>query len=79
MCRAFDSLEAIDLVVRGLRFALPWSQAEDALHRVKRGLNEAVQIPDLVGALRCGDPELQAYGETGILWLHACDCNRCPD
>ena len=38
MCQAFDRLEAIDPIVRGLRFALPWPQAEDALHRVKRGV-----------------------------------------
>lgn len=79
MCQTFGGLEAINPIVRSLRFALPRSQPEDALHRVERGLNEVVQIPHLVGALRCGDPELQTYGETGIPWLHACGGNRFPD
>ena len=36
--QAFDGLDAIDPVVCGLRCTLPWSQAEDAIHRVKRAV-----------------------------------------
>jgi hypothetical protein len=59
--------------------SLPWPEAEDAFHRVKCWLDEVVQIPHFVRALRAGDPELQAYGETGILWSHACRSDRLPD
>jgi hypothetical protein len=59
--------------------SLPWPEAENALQRVKCWLDEIIQIPHLVRVLRGGDPELQAYGETGILWLHACRSDRLPD
>lgn len=58
---------------------LPRPETEDALHSVECGLNEVVQIPYLVGIPGCRDPELQAYGETGILRLDACRGDRCPD
>src|SRR4029077_1484459 len=75
----FDSLQAVDPVVRWLWMSLPWPEAEDAFHRVRCGLDEVVQVPFLVDVLRGGDSELQAYGETGVLWLHACRGDRLPD
>ena len=47
MCQAFDRLEAIDPIVRGLRFALPWPQAEDALQMLIR-IAADFKLPDLL-------------------------------
>jgi hypothetical protein len=79
MRKAFHGLDAIDPVVCGLWRSLPCPKAENALHRVERGLDEVVEIPYLVRVPGYGNPELQAHGETGVLRPDACRRDRCPD
>lgn len=44
---------------------------KDAPHRIKCGLDEVIQIPDLVRIAGHGKPELQTNGETRLLRLHS--------
>lgn len=79
MWKALDGLDAIDPVVCSLRRSLPHPETENALHRVKRGLDEVVQIPYLVRVPGYGDAELQSHRETGDQWPDTCRRDSCSD
>jgi hypothetical protein len=67
--KALDRLDAVDSVIGRLKCPPPCPCAEDALHCIERGLDEVIQIPDLVRIAGRSKPELQANGETRGLRL----------
>lgn len=65
--KALAGFQPVNPVVCWLRCPSPVALAENALHRVQRGLDEVIQVPDLIRGARRGEPEIDPDGEPGVL------------
>ena len=55
--RALAGFKVVHAVIGDLRWPVPGSHAEDAFHSVQRGLDEVIDVPDLVRVGRDRGPE----------------------
>jgi len=64
---ALAGFQPVNPIVRWLWYSLPRALTEDTFHRIQRGLDEVIQIPNFIRSPGRSEPEIDPHREPCVL------------